>query len=242
MNEIKEYNDLSINKYGTIGSLMNGYLDSYLNRDEIEVINKNIDILNKKLEDFNIFKYKIINRYKIRNLIVKVLSEETDDFIEIAVDLLNLSEDNFENIIDVFMKLTKNDIDVLYYNLWKKRGNEKFDVNSLKKEIGNNYEFVPDLIMNYEYRVNKDAFVNNENSLIIGESLTLMPTQESSNIFNIFEKLAYNNFIKLSKYIPNKTSDSFNTYLCFTFTYLGIHLCRIMERIEKNKKENMKNE
>ena len=39
MNEIKEYNDLSINKYGTIGSLMNGYLDSYLNRDEIEVIN-----------------------------------------------------------------------------------------------------------------------------------------------------------------------------------------------------------
>lgn len=242
MNEIKEYNDLSINKYGTIGSLMNGYLDSYLNRDEIEVINKNIDILNKKLEDFNIFKYKIINRYKIRNLIVKVLSEETDDFIEIAVDLLNLSEDNFENIIDVFMKLTKNDIDVLYYNLWKKRGNEKFDVNSLKKEIGNNYEFVPDLIMNYEYRVNKDAFVNNENSLIIGESLTLMPTQESSNIFNIFEKLAYNNFIKLSKYIPNKTSDSFNTYLCFTFTYLGIHLCRIMERIEKNKKEKMKNE
>lgn len=242
MNEIKEYNDLSINKYDTIGSLMNGYLDSYLNRDEIEVINKNIDILNKKLEDFNIFKYKIINRYKIRNLIVKVLSEETDDFIEIAVDLLNLSEDNFENIIDGFMKLTKNDIDVLYYNLWKKRGNEKFDVNSLKKEIGSNYEFVPDLIMSYEYRVNKDAFVNNENSLIIGESLTLMPTQESSNIFNIFEKLAYNNFIKLSKYIPNKTSDSFNTYLCFTFTYLGIHLCRIMERIEKNKKEKMKNE
>lgn len=242
MNEIKEYNDLSINKYGTIGSLMNGYLDSYLNREEIEVINKNIDILNKKLEDFNIFKYKIINRYKIRNLIVKVLSEETDDFIEIAVDLLNLSEDNFENIIDGFMKLTKNDIDVLYCNLWKKRGNEKIDVNSLKKEIGSNYEFVPDLIMSYEYRVNKDAFVNNENSLIIGESLTLMPTQESSNIFNIFEKLAYNNFIKLSKYIPNKTSDSFNTYLCFTFTYLGIHLCRIMERIEKNKKEKMKNE
>lgn len=44
---------------------------------------------------------------------MKVLSEETDDFIEIAVDLLNLSEDNFENIIDGFMKLTKNDIDVL---------------------------------------------------------------------------------------------------------------------------------
>ena len=226
MNEIKTCNDLSINKYGTIGSLMNGYIESYLNEDEVETINKKIDILNSKLE----------------NLIVKALSEETDDFIEIAVDLLNMSEDNFENIIDGFMKLTQNDIDVLYYNLWKKRGNEKFDVNSLKKEIGSNYEFVPDLIMSYEYRVNKDDFVNNENSIIIGESLTLMPTQESSNIFNIFEKLSYNNFIKLSKYIPNKMSESFNTYLCFTFTYLGIHLCRIMEKIEKNKKEKMKNE
>lgn len=130
----------------------------------------------------------------------------------------------------------------MYYNLWKKRGNEKFDVNFLKKEIGSNYEFVPDLIMSYEYRVNKDDFVNNENSLIIGESLTLTPTQESSNIFNIFEKLSYNNFIKLSKYIPNKMSNSFNTYLCFTFTYLGIHLCKIMEEIEKNRKEKMKNE
>lgn len=116
---------------------------------------------------------------------MKVLSEETDDFIEIAVDLLNLSEDNFENIIDGFMKLTKNDIDVLYYNLWKKCGNEKFDVNSLKKKIGSNYEFVPDLIMSYEYRVNKDAFVNNENSLIIGELLTLMPTY-NENIYNIY--------------------------------------------------------
>lgn len=43
--------------------------------------------------------------------------------------------------------------------------------------------------MSYEYQVNKDAFVNNENSLIIGESLTIMPTQESSNIFNIFEPI-----------------------------------------------------
>lgn len=36
MNEIKTYNNLSINTYGTIGSLMNGYLDSYLNEDEIK--------------------------------------------------------------------------------------------------------------------------------------------------------------------------------------------------------------
>lgn len=236
MNEIKTYNNLSINTYGTIGSLMNGYLDSYLNEDEIKIINEKIDILNKKLEDFDVFKYKIINRYKIKNLILKVLSEETNDFIEIAIDLLNMSEENFENIIDGFMKLTKNDIDVLYYNLWKKRSNEKFDVSCLKNEISSNYEFVPDLIMSYEYRVNKSDFVNNENSLIIGESLTLMPTQESSNIFNIFEKLSYNNFIKLSKYIPNKMSESFNTYLCFKFTYLGIYLCRIMEKIEKIRK------
>ena len=63
---------------------------------------------------------------------------------------------------------------------------------------------MPDLLMSYEYRVNKDDFVNNENSLIIGESLTLMPIQESSN--------------------------------------LEIHLCRIMEKTEKNKKKKMKNE
>ena len=40
MNDIKTYNNLSINTYGTIGSLMNGYLDSYLNEDEIKIINE----------------------------------------------------------------------------------------------------------------------------------------------------------------------------------------------------------
>ena len=115
MNEIKTYNNLSINTYGTIGSLMNGYLDSYLNEDEIKIINEKIDILNKKLEDFDVFKYKIINRYKIKNLILKVLSEETNDFIEIAIDLLNMSEENFENIIDGFMKLTKTIL--MYYTI-----------------------------------------------------------------------------------------------------------------------------
>ena len=184
-------------------------------------------------------KYKLSNRIKIRGLVVKVLSEDSDVFVDLAIELLNISEDNFENIIDSFMKLTKNDLDVLYYNLWKKRGNEKFDVNELKNEIGSNFEFVPDLILSYEYRVNKSDFVNNENSLIIGDTLTLMPTQESSNIFNVFEKLSYNNFIKLAKYIPNKMNDSFNTYLCFNFTYLGIYLCRIMEKIERDKKEKM---
>ena len=184
-------------------------------------------------------KYKLSNRIKIRGLVVKVLSEDSDVFVDLAIELLNISEDSFENIIDSFMKLTKNDLDVLYYNLWKKRGNEKFDVNELKNEIGSNFEFVPDLILSYEYRVNKSDFVNNENSLIIGDTLTLMTTQESSNIFNVFEKLSYNNFIKLAKYIPNKMNDSFNTYLCFNFTYLGIYLCRIMEKIERDKKEKM---
>ena len=198
--------------------------------------------MNKKLSDFNLLNYKLTNRVKIRNLIVKTLSEDSNIFIDLAVELLNISEDNFENLIDSFMKLTKNDLDVLYYNLWKKRNNEEFDVISLKNEIGSNFEFVPDLIMSYEYRVNKEDFVNNEKSLIIGDTLTLMPTQESSNIFNVFEKLSYNNFIKLSKYIPNKMNYFFNTYLCFNFTYLGIYLCKIMEKIEKNKKEKKKNE
>ena len=87
--------------------------------------------------------------------------------------------------------------------------------------------------MNLEYRVNKEDFDIKKNSLVIGENLTLMPNLESSNIFNVFEKLAYNNFIKLSKYIPNIKKDFFETYLCFNFTYLGIYLCKIMETIEK---------
>ena len=237
MEELENKNDYSLNTFGTIGSILDGYLDTYLKKEEIKVINNKLDILNKKLEDFDIFKYKIVNRYKIRNLIVKVLSEEKDDFIEIAVSLLKQSEDNFENIIDGIMKLTSKDIEVLYNNLWKKRGDKKYDVNNLKQEIGNNYEFVPDLIMNFEYRVNKNDFISNENSLMVGESLTLMPNLESSNIFNIFEKLSYNNFIKISKYIPNKNTDSFNTYLCFTFTYIGIYLCKIMEEIEKRRRD-----
>ena len=98
MQQIKNCSNLKINSYGTIGSLMNGYLNSYLSVDEIEIINEKIDILNKKLQEFDIFQYKIINRYKIKNLIVKALSEESDYFIEIAVNILNMSEDNFENI------------------------------------------------------------------------------------------------------------------------------------------------
>lgn len=233
MRNIKKNDNLKVNSYGSIGSLMNGYINNYLKEEEIENINNKIDILNSRLKDFDIFKYKIINRFKIKNLIVKTLSEDSEDFMEITINILKISEDNFENIIDGFMSLSKGDIDVLYFNLWKKRNNDKFDMINLKKEINDNFEFTPDLIMNYEYQVNKNEFVKKENSLIIGQSLTLMPTQESSNIFNVFEKLSFNNFIKLSKYIPNKTKDSFNTYLCFKFTYLGIYLCGIMEKLEK---------
>lgn len=237
--DLKIKTGISIDRTGTIGNILNNYIDEYVSNNEIKEINAKIAIMNQKLSDFDMLKYKLSNRIKIRGLVVKVLSEDSDVFVDLAIELLNISEDNFENIIDSFMKLTKNDLDVLYYNLWKKRGNEKFDVNELKNEIGSNFEFVPDLILSYEYRVNKSDFVNNENSLIIGDTLTLMPTQESSNIFNVFEKLSYNNFIKLAKYIPNKMNDSFNTYLCFNFTYLGIYLCGIIEKIERDKKEKM---
>ena len=141
MSNIKKVNNLSINNYGTIGSLIGGYINDYMNENEIQTINKRIDVLNDRLNDFDIFKYKIVNRIKIRNFIVKVLSEENDIFIDLATNLLTLSEENFENIVDSFMKLTQNDIDVLYYNLWKKRNNDKFDVKYLKNEINNNYEF-----------------------------------------------------------------------------------------------------
>lgn len=224
-----------VGRCDTIESVLNGYIDDFVTREEIEAINQKIKILNNRLKDFKLSNYKLSNRIKIRNLIVKVLSEDSKIFLDLAVELLNISEENFENIIDSFMKLTANDIDILYKNLWKKRGNDKYDVNSLKKEIGNNFEYVPDLIMSYEYRVNKDDFINNEHGLILGNTLTLMPSLESSNIFNVFEKLSYNNLIKLSKYVPNKMTDSFQTYLCFNFTYVGMYICRMMEKIESNK-------
>lgn len=241
MNEITKVNKIKVNKTGNIGSIIGGYIDSYITTEEINQINNKIEKLNANLNDFDIFKYKIINRIKIRNLLVKVLSESSDEFVDIAVEILKLSEDNLENIIDGFMSLTKSDIDILYHNLWKKRGNEKYDVISLKKEIGSNFENVPDLIMSYAYRVNKEDFKKNSNSLLIGQFLTLMPEKDSSFLFNVFEKLSFNNFIKLAMYIPDKTKDSFNTYLCFNFTYLGIHLCKIMEKLENNIKER-KNE
>ena len=241
MSEMHKHTHLILNCFGPVGSIVSGYISEYMTEQEIKSINEKIETLNSKVKDFDIFKYKIVNRIKIRDLIVKVLSEADDIFLELSVGLLSLSEDNFENIIDGFMKLTKNDIDVLYYNLWKKRNNKKFDIESVKKEISDNFEFTPDLVMSHVYRVNKDAFSKKENSLLIGDSLTLMPNLESSIVYNVFEKLSYNNFIKLTIYIPDITQDSFETYICFNFTYLGVHICQIMERIEQNKKSNISN-
>lgn len=235
MADIKIVNDISIDKNGTVGNILSGYIENFISTDEISKINKKIELLNAKNEGLNIFSYKIANRVKIRNLIVKTISEDSDVFIDIASELMNMSEENFENVIDSFMSLTKSDIDTLYYNLWKKRENSKFDVIELKGIVENEYEFRPDLIFNHEYRVNKVINNDSKNSLIVGESLTIMPTQESSNIFNVFEKLAFNNFIKITKYIPNSNLESFPTYLCFNFTYLGIHVCKIMEKIEKRR-------
>lgn len=232
--EEKRITNLAINNVGTVGSIVSNYIESYITEDDMKKINNRINILNNRLDDFDIIKYKIINRIKIKNLLVKVISEDNNKFINIACDLLRDSEENFENIVDSFMKLSNDDIDTLYYNLWKKRNNPKFDIISLKKEIENNFEFFPDLIMSFEYRINKENFKNNEKSLILGDTLTLMPKLESSKVFNVFEKLAFNNFIKLAKYVPDKTQDSFNTYICFKFTYLGIYLCRIMEKYEKD--------
>lgn len=49
----------------------------------------------------------------------------------------------------------------------------------------------------------------------------------------LYYRIIFRNFLTP---IPNKMSESFNTYLCFKFTYLGIYLCRIMEKIEKIRK------
>lgn len=165
MSNIHKHSHLLLNCLGTVGSIVSGYISEYMTEEDIKKINSKITKLNDKLKNLDIFKYKIVNRIKIRNLLVKTLSEDDEIFIDLAIKLLELSEDNFENIVDSFITLTKNDIDVLYYNLWKKRNNDKFDLISLKEEIMNNYEFSPDLIMSYEYRVNKKDFISNKNGL-----------------------------------------------------------------------------
>lgn len=150
MSEIHKHSHLLLNCFGTVGSIISGYISEYMTEEEIRAINNKIEILNDKLKEFDIFKYKIINRIKIRDMIVRVLSEDENFFLDLAVKLLELSEDNFENIIDGFMKLTRNDIDVLYHNLWKKKNNKKFDIEHIKQEISDNYEFTPDLVMSIE--------------------------------------------------------------------------------------------
>ena len=89
MNEIKKVNKIKVNKTGNIGSIIGGYIDSYITTEEIKQINNKIEKLNANLNDFDIFKYKIINRIKIRNLLVKVLSESSYKFVVIFVEIFN---------------------------------------------------------------------------------------------------------------------------------------------------------
>ncbi len=44
MSNIKKIKNLSINNYGSIGSLIGGYINEYINEDEIQIINDKIDM------------------------------------------------------------------------------------------------------------------------------------------------------------------------------------------------------
>lgn len=72
MYKIKEVNNLIVNKNGTIGDILSTYIDDYISDIEVNKINKKIEKLNKKLKNLDIFNYKLSNRIKIRNLIVKL--------------------------------------------------------------------------------------------------------------------------------------------------------------------------
>lgn len=52
MKNRKIENKLSINKVGTIGSVLSDYIDNYVSSDELEQINNKMKIINDKLSDF----------------------------------------------------------------------------------------------------------------------------------------------------------------------------------------------
>lgn len=234
MSKINKQAHLMLNFLGPIGSIISGYISDYMTEEELNKIQIRINTLNDKLNDFNILNYKIINRLKIRNLLTKCISEKDDVFLDLAVQILMLDEDEFENIIESFLTITKNDLDVLYLNLWKKRKLKKYNLENIGNDVFDTYGFQPDLTFSHAYCVNRKK-TRFEKSVLIGDSLTIMPNQNTENIFNKFEKLSFNKFIKLAIYIPDISSDSFPSYICINFTYIGRYICKLREELDKNK-------
>lgn len=234
MSKINKRAHLMLNFLGPIGSIISGYISDYMTEEELNKIQARINTLNDKLNDFNILNYKIINRLKIRNLLTKCISENDDIFLDLAVQLLMLDEEEFENIIESFLTITKNDLDVLYLNLWKKRKLKEYNLENIGYDVFDTYGFHPDLSFSYAYCVNRKK-TRFEKSVLIGDPLTIMPNQNTENIYNKFEKLSFNKFIKLVIYIPDISSDSFPSYICINFTYTGRFICNLMEKLDNNK-------
>ena len=90
MSNIHKHSHLLLNCLGTVGSIVSGYISEYMTEEDIKKINSKITKLNDKLKNLDIFKYKIVNRIKIRNLLVKTLSEDDEIFIDLAIKLLEL--------------------------------------------------------------------------------------------------------------------------------------------------------
>ena len=226
---------------GPIGSLLSSFISDYISEEEIKKINAKINYLDENLNNFKIENYKLINRFKIRNLLLKVISEENEIFLQIACHILRDSEEKFEMIVDAMLTLTEDDLSILYYNLWKKSKLDEFDKKELKEVILNEYEFTPDLIFDYAYRVNKKVNSKNSKGLLLGNPFVIAPGSDiGEKFFDRIEKLSYNNLISIALYISDSNKESFPTYICFNFTYLGIYICRAMDNLENiNKKINI---
>jgi len=221
---------------GPIGSIISSIISDAITEEEITKLNKKISILDNELKDFQIMSFKLINRLKVKNFLVKAISEDSEYFLELACLILKDNEENFESIVDAFNILNEKDLNTLYFNLWKKSKLKEFTSEDIKKCIYHDYELEPDVVFSHAYRVNKEVGATSEKGLLLGNSLTIMPQTELSNIFNEFEKLSHNNLIRISIYISKPNDKDSPTYLCINFTCIGVYICRLMESIERNNK------
>lgn len=216
---------------GPIGSIVSSYIADFLSEQEFNQVNKRIALLEAELKDFNVFKYKIINRLKIKNFLVRALLEEKEDYFHIAQQVLKEDEELFEDIIDELLKIDATSLEVLYRNYWKKSKMKEFQHQYIQKLIEQEYETRPDLIFNYGYRVNKELENKPKNitSLISGTAMN----NEVEELEKPMQKLQNAGLLRYYIYYPNINSDFFSRYQCINFSIAGKKVCELLEKTDR---------